>query len=176
VPETLKPLSRWDAAFRGRFETEHGGHAWTVDVDFLDFRERVRLYRDGDLAEAKKSPASFELEPGVRIEAAMGALGMRRIELTAGGNTSLLRPSDGTLEAWRLRVARDRPLLSTAIGAASWLILVVALVVGLGELAGLIGIDWPLKLPAFANGILGGVALAAALERALRFKSNPWLD
>jgi hypothetical protein len=36
-------------------------------------------------------------------------------------------------------------------------------------------LDPPFTLPGVANFILGIAALAAAVERALRFKSNRWL-
>jgi hypothetical protein len=98
------------------------------------------LYRDGTRVEVQKSPATFDLEAGTTIEASMGVLGMRRIDLVVDGETKALAPADGTPEAWRLQLERDRPGLSRAIGATSW------------------------------------TALLAALERALRFKSNRWLD
>jgi hypothetical protein len=85
VSESLKPLDAWTAFFIGRFEAQHDGHAWVVDVDFLDFGQRLRLYRDGIQAEVRKSPATFELGEGARIEAVMGLFGMRRIDLVAGG-------------------------------------------------------------------------------------------
>ena len=138
--QSLKPLAGWSAAFRGRFETRHLGHTWTVDADFLDLDQRLALYRDGDLVERKRSPASFELGPGASIEAAIGVFGMRRIELVAGTATTMLEPVEGTLEAWRLGLARERPGLSTVIGAVSWTVLVIALVTGIGELLGLAGL------------------------------------
>ena len=44
-------------------------------------------------------------------------------------------------------------------------------------IAGFMGADFepPIMLPGVANFTLGIAALAAALERALRFKSNRWL-
>ena len=66
--------------------------------------------------------------------------------------------------------------MSTVIGAVSWTVLVIALVTGIGELLGLAGRKiGPLALPAALNMVLG-VAAIAATERALRFKSNRWLD
>ena len=42
---------------------------------------------------------------------------------------------------------------------------------------GAVGVDYepPVTLPGAANFMLGIAALAAAIERALRFKSNRWL-
>jgi hypothetical protein len=48
--QSLEPLAGWSAAFRGRFETRHLGHTWTVDADFLDLDQRLALYRDGGLS------------------------------------------------------------------------------------------------------------------------------
>jgi hypothetical protein len=61
------------------------------------------------------------------------------------------------------------------VGAVSWTVLVVALVCEVPQLIALIGGDPPFMLPASANFVLGLAALAAALERALRFKSSRWL-
>jgi hypothetical protein len=172
----LKPLDGWSVLFRGRFETCHYGHTWTVDVDFLDFGQKLGLYRDGAQVEEQRSPATFQLEAGTRIEASMGVLGMRQIDLVVDGETTMLAPVDGTLEAWRLRLERDRPGLSRAIGALSWTVLVVALITGIGELIALTGTDPPFAIANPWNTVIGFAALVAALERALRFKTNRWLD
>jgi hypothetical protein len=90
-------------------------------------------------------------------------------------------PVHGTAEAWRLQLERERPGLSRLIGAIAWSVLVVALVCEVPQLLVLIGgatgadLDPPFMLPAGANFALGLAALAAALERALRFKSSRWL-
>ena len=81
----------------------------------------------------------------------------------------VLTPADGTAEAWRLQLERERPELSRLIGVISWIVLVVALLTDIPQLIGLIA------LPTAVNILLGVAALAAAIERALRFKSNRWL-
>jgi hypothetical protein len=172
----LDPLTGWRAFFRGRFETRHDGHTWTVDADFLDFDQKLSLYRDGVEVTEMRSPARFELEGGGAIEASMNVLGMRRIDLVVDGRATPLAPVDGTAEAWRLRLERERPQLSRAVGAVSWVVLVVALVTGIGELIALAGIDSPVEVGQPLGTLLGFAALAAALERALRFKTNRWLD
>ena len=172
---SLRPLGGWDIVSRGRFETHHDGHVWTVDLDYFDFGEKLHLYRDGVEVEVQKSPATFRLGAGVRIEASMGLLGMRQVDLVVEGETTMLTPVDGTAEAWRLRLERERPALSRLVGAVSWTVLVVALVCEVPQLIALIGGDPPFMLPAGANFVLGLAALAAALERALRFKSSRWL-
>jgi hypothetical protein len=172
----LKPLEGWSIAFRSRFETRYDEHTWTVDVDFLDLGQRLRLYRDGIAAEVKRSPATFDVGPGAEIRASMGMLGMREVELVVDGHATTLAPADGTLEAWRVRLKRERPALSWTIGTLSWTVLVFALITGVAELIALTGLDPPLTLPGPLGTLLGIAALAAALERALRFKSNRWLD
>jgi hypothetical protein len=177
----LRPLGRWDLVSRGRFEAHHLGHVWTVDLDYFDFGEKLHLYRDGVEVEVQSSPAKFELGQRATIEASMGLLGMRQIDLVVNGETTMLTPADGTAEAWRLKLARERPETSRLIGAVSWTVLVVALIYELPQLVALIDsalgadIEAPFTLPGAANFALGIAALAAALERALRFKSNRWL-
>jgi hypothetical protein len=179
---SLEPLGGWDLVYRGRFETRHGGHVWTVDLDYFDFAEKLHLYRDGIEVEVQRSPARFELGASASIKASMGVLGMRQVDLVVDGETTTLTPVDGTAEAWRLGLERERPALSRLIGAISWTVLVLALVYEIPQLIALIGgvagadFEAPLTLPGAGNFALGVAALAAALERALRLKSNRWLD
>ena len=178
---SLRPLGGWDLVSRGRFEARHDGHVWTVDLDYFDFGEKLHLYRDGLEVEMQKSPAKFDLGEGATIDAAMSLLGMKRIDLVVPGQTTMLTPVDGTAEAWRLQLERERPGLSRLIGVVSWVVLVFALVYEVPQLIALIanamGADFesPIVLPGAANFLLGIAALAAAIERALRFKSNRWL-
>jgi hypothetical protein len=178
---SLRPLGGWDLVARGRFEAHHDGHVWTPDLDYFDFGEKLHLYRDGVEVEVQKSPARFELGESATIEASMSLLGMRRVDLVVDGRTTTLTPVDGTAEAWRLRLARERPEASRLIGAVSWVVLVVALIYEVPQLvelvSGALGADFesPFTLPGPANFALGIAALAAAVERALRFKSNRWL-
>ncbi len=129
----------------------------------------------------QKSPAKFDLGEGVTIDAAMSLLGMKRIDLVVPGETTMLRPVNGTAEAWRLQLERERPGLSRLIGVVSWAVLVLALIYEVPQLIALISkaiggdFESPIVLPGAANFLLGIAALAAAIERALRFKSNRWL-
>jgi hypothetical protein len=177
----LKPLGAWDLVYRGRFETRHGGHVWTVDLDYFDLGEKLYLYRDGIEVEVQKSPATFKVGEGASVRASMGVLGMRQVDLVVDGRRTKLTPVDGTAEAWRLALEQDRPALSRLIGAISWTVLVIALVYEVPQLialiAGVVGADVeaPLTLPGAGNFALGVAALAAALERALRLKTSRWL-
>jgi hypothetical protein len=76
----------------------------------------------------QKSPATFRLGASATIEASMSVLGMRQVDLVVEGGTTLLTPVEGTAEAWRLQLERERPDLSRLIGVISWIVLAVALV------------------------------------------------
>jgi hypothetical protein len=178
---SLRPLGGWDLVSHGRFEARHRGHVWTVDLDYLDFGEKLHLYRDGIEVEVQKSPARFDLGQGATIEASMGLLGMQQADLIVADETTALTPVDGTAEGWRLTLAREHPEASRLIGVVSWAVLVIGLVYEVPQLIALLGsvlgadFDPPLTLPGAANLALGMATLAAALERALRLKSSRWL-
>jgi hypothetical protein len=178
---SLRPLGGWDFVSRGRFETHHDGHVWTVDLDYFDFGENLHLYRDGVEVEVQKSPATFRLGARATIEASTSLLGMRRVDLVVEDEATMLTPVEGTAEGWRLQLQRERPRVSRLIGAISWIVLAVALVYEVPQLIALIGrvtgaeFEPPIRLPGAANFALGIAAIAAALERALRFKSSRWL-
>lgn len=174
----LRPFGRWDVLWRGVYE--HGELA--VDVDFFDFGEKIRLYRDGRLLDEKRSPARFELDGGRRVEAAMSLMGMKYVRMvdTAGARTTF-QPAPGTGEERRARFERSHPTASRVIAALAWTILVVALVTQIPELLNLLGhlTGWSVPtfdLPTWLNTTLGVGGLLAALDRALRMKYNPWLD
>ncbi len=178
---SLRPLGGWDFVSRGRFETPHDGHVWTVDLDYFDFGEKLHLYRDGVEVDLQKSPATFHLGTSATIEASMGLLGMRQVDLVVEGERTMLTPVAGTAEAWRFQLERERSGVSRLIGAISWTVLAFALVYEVPQLIALlgrvIGADFqpPIMLPGAANFMLGIATLAAALERALLFKSKRWL-
>ena len=85
----LRPLRLREVPWRGLFGVDHDGARYVVEVDFLDFGERVRLYRDGVLVDERRSPACFELPGGAVIEAAMALYGMKvaRLVLPPEGPT-----------------------------------------------------------------------------------------
>ena len=101
---------------------------YVIEVDFFDFSEKVRLYRDGFLVDEGVSPVVFDLGSGVRIEAAMALFGMKYARMVGPQGTRLLTPLPGTAEAKRTLFEQNHPDVSKAIAASSWLVLVVALI------------------------------------------------
>src|SRR4051794_5340311 len=108
----LEPLGTWGVISRGRFQAHHGGHDWTIEVDYFDFADEVMLYRDGVAAQQERSPARFELDGSTAIEAKVGLLGMERAVLIAEGGEQRLIPVEGTAEWWRFELERRQPALS----------------------------------------------------------------
>jgi hypothetical protein len=167
-----------DVIRRGVYEVDDAGHSYAVEVDYFDFGEKVRLYRDGTQVEEKKSPARFQIRDGAVIEAKMGLLGMRKLQLLGTEGETPLPPAPGTAEARRANFERQHPTGSRLLGAASWVILVIALVIEIPQLIDLLAeklnfaFDSPLLLPSPVNTFIGILALLAAVERALRFKHN----
>lgn len=180
----LRPVGTWDALWRGSFAITYDGAEYVIDVDYFDFKERIHLYRDGQMMDVKKSPARFDLDPTTRIEAAMSLYGMKQVDLvrTVDGQRVQLRPRPGTGEAWRADIARKHPQANRWIGVASWSVLVFAALTQLpvlfnSTLAHLTGTQLPtLDLPVWLNAVLGVAGIAAALDRALQIKHNKWLD
>jgi hypothetical protein len=174
-PVTPSPLGAWGVVSRGRFETDHGGHRWMVEVDYFDPADKVTLYRDGVRARQERSPARFELGPGTAIEAKVGLLGIERAVLVAAGGERRLTPVEGTAEWWRFELERRQPGLSRLLGWLAWAVLVAALLIDGTQLLGFAGIDVPFRVSGAAATVIGFAALAAALERALAMRSNRWL-
>jgi hypothetical protein len=178
----LQPVRGAQVIWRGVYEIEHYGHVWAVEVDYFDWAEKVRLYRDGELVGERRSPARFELPDGAVLEAKMGLLGMTKLALRVTGAELPLRPAPGTAEARRAAFERRYPTASRLLATAAWLILVVALALEVPLLIEAIvralggEFDPPIRLPGWLQGTIGVLALLAALDRALRFKHSPWLD
>jgi hypothetical protein len=162
--------------WRGVYEIDHAGHSYAVEVDYFDFAEKVHLYKDRTRIATDKSPARFEVDGGAAIEASM------RLRLVEPGRETQLQPAAGTAEARRAGFEQNHPQASRVIGALAWIILVLALIVEIPELIRLAGdalgfeFDPPIQLPPLALGALGVLALAAALDRALRFQHTRLLD
>lgn len=177
--------------WRGLYGIELEGVNWVVEVDYLDFSEKVRLFRDGVLAFENRSPARFEIAPNIEIQATMALYGMKRIHLvdSVTGDVKMLQPLPGTAEFARRRFEQTHPAINTAIAVIAWLTLLVSLItqvpnvinsiLGLPDLLH-ISIS-VIKLPTFdfpewANTLLGLLGILAGLDRGLRMKHNALLD
>lgn len=180
--ERLQPVRGVRSVWRRVYEIEHGGREWAVEVNYLDITQRVRLYRDGELIERRRSPARFELPGGALLEASKGMIGMTKLALRAGDVELPLRPAPGTLEARRAEFGRRHPTASRALAAVAWLILFVAAVVEIPQLLAMIvralGGDFvpAIELPLEVEATILVLAVIAAIDRTLRFKRNAWLD
>ncbi|WP_454085863.1 hypothetical protein [Georgenia sp. Marseille-Q6866] len=180
----LRPVRGWQALWRGVFGTEHAGARWDVEVDYLDWDEKVHLYRDGVQERVQRGTSSFMLDDGARLEVAWSLLGLRRAHLVRpDGTETQLVPGPGTAERWRADLDRDRPTLSRRLAAASWMVLALALLLQVPQLlelgarvTGWYEFTAPVTLPASLNTPLSVAALLAGLERALRLRYHWLLD
>lgn len=180
-----------DAFWRGLYGIELEGVNWVVEVDYLDFSEKVRLFRNGVLAFENRSPARFEIAPNIEIQATMALYGMKRIHLVDNttGDSKMLQPLPGTAEFARRRFEQTHPTINATIAAIAWLTLLVSLVTqvpnvinSLLGLPDLLHIPMPVTkvptfgLPEWANALLGVLGILAGLDRGLRMKHNALLD
>ena len=163
---------------------------WSVDVRLWgdsDGEVRAQLYRDGLQHAVSTLPAAFPV-PGGTVEVATSTFGLRRCHfVTDTGRERQLRPDPASAEGWRLRLERTRPRLGRALGITSVVVLVVALLLGLPQLAEQITsippvtervgtFESPIALPSWFNiGLLVATALAST-ERALRLRYHWLLD
>lgn len=180
----LRPVTGWQWLWRTQMGAEVGGVTWDIDCDFFDWDEKVHLYRDGVQDRIQHSRSSFEIPPQHRIEVAWSWYGLTRAHLVdAVGNERQLEPRPGTGERWRADLDRERPGLSRVLGAASWTILVIALLLQIPQVLQLLSAStgWfdftsPLSLPGWVNALLSIGGVLAALERALRMRHHWLLD
>ena len=186
--DRLRPTKATDVFWRGLFGVGYGGSSYVVEVDFFDFDEKVRLYRDGCLVEERRSPARFVLDDGAAIEAAMALYGMKRAHLVDKGRARALLPLPGTAEALRLAFDYEHPMASRAIAVVAWAVLMVALITQIPNLLnslaqGAAWLGFPLEfsvptfaLPGWLNTLLGVLGIVAGLDRGLRMVHHPLLD
>lgn len=179
----IRPLRRWDSIWRGRFGADHRGVRYDIDVNFFDLDERIYLYLDGAQSQWQRSPAKFALGEETFIEAELSTYGMKLARLTSPDGIQQLQPIPGTAEAWRLRFHRQHRVWSRALGAISWAILVVSLLLELPQLVEAVAdsTGWftftsPIALPSGMNIALSVAGVAAGLERALRLQHHWLLD
>lgn len=182
----LKPL---EGLTRGRYGISVGADRYVIDADYLDWNEKIHLYRNGIPVESQKSPAVFELRNGARIEAEMTLNGMKHVHLVSASDESptMLEPVEGTAEHWRFQLDQRYPRLSRLIGMTSVLLLITAIAVDLPPFINMLlhhlhRIGFPeFQVPTFPIsgpwlGFWALLGVIAAIERGISMKYNPWLD
>lgn len=190
------PRFRWWQLFSrsvfhlGLVSPDGSRQTWTVDVRHggdSNGTVLAKLYRDGVHEATSKLPATFTV-PGGKIEVIVSGFGIKRCHyVTPDGSERQLAPDPASAEGRRARLDRAHPVLSRAIGSASLIILVIALVLGVPQIideishipliADNIGtFASPIHLPAWANISLVVATLVASTERALRLRYNWVLD
>ena len=165
-------------------EPDGARRLWSVDVRLFgdsDGEVRAQLYRDGRQHAVSRLPAAFPV-PGGAVEVATSTYGLRRCHyVTDDGREHQLVPDPASAEGWRSRLQHERPHLGRAIGIASVVVLVVALVLGLPQLADQVTsipfvaahvgtFTSPIALPRWLNLMLVVAAALASSERALRLR------
>lgn len=163
---------------------------WSVDVRHggdEDGEAYVRLYRNGINRAQSSLPASFPV-PGGTIEVEVSGFGLKRCHYVRhDGSEQQLVPDPASAEGRRARLQQTNPALSRGVGAASVIVLLFALVLGVPQaveqitlfppIAENVGTFYsPFTLPATANIGLVLATLAASTERALRLRYNRVLD
>lgn len=187
---SLAPIQGLEIIWRGLYGINHSNNSYVIEVDYLDPKEHVWLYRNGLLADEKKSPARFQVSDDATIEVSMALYGMKQVRLiTENGEKKMLTPLPGTAEEKRLRWDRSHPIASRSIAAAAWLVLVAALITQIPNTIN--SLVWTLShlpcapslapvpsfsLPEWLNVLLGVAGIAAGLDRGLRMLHNPLID
>ncbi|GAB7036494.1 MULTISPECIES: hypothetical protein [Catenuloplanes] len=197
-PGTGRPLKRfrwWQPLSRALLYLTLPGpdgreSVYAVEVRHLQSDDdgfgRAHLYLDGRHHAESRLPAVFPVPGGV-IEVAVSLFGLRRCHyVTDAGEECQLVPDPRSAEGRRARFDRDHPALSRGLGGFSLVLLVVASVLALPQLAEpILGIPplaervgpytSPIDLPVWLNIALGVAVAAASTERALRLRYS-WLD
>ncbi|QDO87826.1 hypothetical protein FNH13_05235 [Ornithinimicrobium ciconiae] len=187
----LKPHRPWHiptrSVFRIALPDEDGvEHEYSVDVDYFDWNDTIRFYRDGREQLVAEAPAAFPVPGGV-VEVATGTFGVTRMHLVSdtGGEERVLRPVRHSQEYWRAVLDHRHPRLSRWIGRVAIAVLLVGLVIFVPQLLER-ATEWdlvaervgtftsPLALPGWLNTTLFVAGIAASLERALSLR-NHWL-
>lgn len=182
-PEHLPPYKKWDWLWRSTFELKYQGSLLVADVDFFDFSEKIRLYRDGEFVAVDNSPARLRVDEHATVEAALSLYGMQYVRLVHldGQSAESFRPSEGTGEDRRAKFSVNHPTADKIISVCSWIVLVLAIVTQLPELLNFAGrlLDFSVptfELPGWLNTALQVGGILAGLDRALRMKFNRWID
>ncbi|MEU6763913.1 hypothetical protein ABZ916_15490 [Streptomyces sp. NPDC046853] len=198
-PGDGRPLKRfrwWQMTFRALFylrlpaddgrqtiyavDVKHAGNSSTGVVE-------AHLYRDGRQHARSKLPAFFPV-PGGTVEVRGSAFGLKRCHyVTAKGTEHQLAPDRDSAEGRRAHLDGAHPALSRVIGFISSVMLVIALALLFSQLiepitevepvARRIGtFTPPVRLPLWANIMVGFGAAMASTERALRLRYHWLLD
>jgi hypothetical protein len=150
-------------------------------------RSPVSLYCDGVQLYRANLPATFPVPGGV-IEVATSMAGVKRAHFVGDDGTErALEPDERSQEGRRARFGERHPAASAVIGAASFVVLLVALAVTGLQLAETLSevppvaenlgtFDSPVDLPVWANGLMIGAGIVAAVERASRMRYHWLLD
>lgn len=163
---------------------------WSIDVRLWgdsDGEVRAKLYRDGLQHAISKLPAAFPV-PGGAVEVVASSYGLKRCHyVTEAGQERQLVPDPASAEGRRARLEHNHPALGRALGVISVAVLVVALILGLPQIAEQITqippvaervgtFTSPVALPAWFNIALTVAAILASTERALRLRYHWLLD
>lgn len=189
--QALKAHRPWQMLSRSLFHIElpdaDGSlHDYVIDVEYFDWDDTVRCYRDGRQHLVSEQPAAFPV-PGGAIEVTVGTFGLSRMHLVPddGGAEQVLRPVKHSAEFWRAVLDHRHPRLSRWIGRVAIAILLIGLVLFVPQLLELVT-QWdfvaervgtftsPISLPTWLNTTLFVAGIAASLERALTLR-NHWL-
>lgn len=191
----LKRYRWWQLFTRSLFHLRLDARAGATNVWSVDVRTAgdsngevwAKLYLNGRNHSRSKLPAAFTV-PGGTIEVATSNYGIKRCHFVRDdGSSRMLAPDPASAEGRRVRLDRNNPALSRAIGFISLMVLVIALVLGVPQLveditrippiADAVGtFVSPIRLPGWMNVTLIVSALVASTERALRLRYNWILD
>ena len=182
-----QPLSR--ALLHLELPDEDGEtHTWSVDIRLWgdeDGDVLAQLYRDGRHHAQSKLPATFPV-PGGTIEVVTSQFGLKRCHFVAtDGSERQLVPDPASAEGRRARLEQRHPFVGRAIGLASIVVLLFAVVLGIPQIVDQISdippvaenlgtFTSPFSQPAWLNITLLVATLVASTERALRLR-NHWL-
>jgi hypothetical protein len=181
------------------FESAGSAHTYSVDVRHAaDAQSRAEhedgsrrspaaLYRDGFQVARSNLPAAFPVPGGV-VEVASSAFGLKRIRYVGDdGRVLPLRPDRRSTEGRRAAYERRHPTASRVLGAVSLVVLLPVMALMLLQLAATLSevppvaeslgtFVSPVELPTWGNGVLLGIGVLAATERATRLRYHWLLD